>query len=599
MSGDVVDLAGGDIFTSTTGGLSAYLTGHNVFTGSGDTAYLLTPSQGNTIYGNDTIDAEAAGTVAIGINDTDTLTGVSGDVVDLAGGDIFTSTTGGLSAYLTGHNVFTGSGDTAYLLTPSQGNTINGNDTIDAEAAGTVAIGINDTDTLTGVSGDVVDLAGGDVATCNGAGLTANLTGSDVVTLSGSGDVTNLLSSGDASTVNLASACSLSLNGSGASFFMSPGDIVNVTASESGLATDIGYGVAGDKAIFSDSTLGNSQFQEVEPSAATLLEYSDYSGLDATGKLENTTLDNTNGTSATTWYNPTGYANVIQATDQFTAVDDGGNLTSEVFTTTANQTYDDSFVYNAGQITDVWQEVSVTSTGVELADDEFNDAGTLVDEVFGYAAGYQVTTGYAYSYAIHSPGAGTQAETHQRPAELALRGVARTSVFDTGSHGRSAASPYAGPGAPAVPVAAASPYSAASVAKNPSPGAAPASSNAASGSALAATEPVVSTAPHFIDGSGAGGNEHSIATPVTAGFVADDPSNASSSGYSAPSSLHDIATGPAGDPAELAWYGAPQPPTPDSAGQALSDRAGMVGLFARYGYAATFVHDLAPFVHVA
>ena len=112
IAGDTVDLAGGDIFTSATGGLRAYLTGHNVFTGSGDTAYLLTPSQGNTINGNDTIDAEAAGTVAIGINDTDTLTGVSGDVVDLAGGDIFTSTTGGLSAYLTGHNVFTGSGDT-------------------------------------------------------------------------------------------------------------------------------------------------------------------------------------------------------------------------------------------------------------------------------------------------------------------------------------------------------------------------------------------------------------------------------------------------------------------------------------------------------
>ena len=94
--GDTVNLSGGDTFTSTSAGVTVNLRGiSDTFNGSGDTANLDTAGANFTVNGSDTIDASVAGTLTVGINDTDILNGVSGDVVDLSGGDIFTSTTGG------------------------------------------------------------------------------------------------------------------------------------------------------------------------------------------------------------------------------------------------------------------------------------------------------------------------------------------------------------------------------------------------------------------------------------------------------------------------------------------------------------------------
>ena len=69
-----MDLLGNDAFTSNTAGVSAYLTGNNVFGGNGDTAHLQTLGATTVLYGNDTIDAEAAATLSVGSRyDADTL----------------------------------------------------------------------------------------------------------------------------------------------------------------------------------------------------------------------------------------------------------------------------------------------------------------------------------------------------------------------------------------------------------------------------------------------------------------------------------------------------------------------------------------------
>ena len=217
------------------------------------------------------------------------------------------------------------------------------------------------------------------------------------------------------------------INGGSVSFTLTTGDNIYVDGTTAQIGNDTGSGVAGDSVTFNDLTANNSQLQVLDPNSTSFLDYTDYSGLNDSGKLEDQTYDYTNNTSQTTWYDPTGYSDVEQATEKFTGIDDSGNLSSLGFNTTNGDTYSDSFSYSGSTLEDVWQEVTKTSNGQELSDDEFNSAGQLVDEAYGYSSGYVPSLGYAYTDAVKA-GASKNSQSITGD-QFGLRHVMGRSVF--------------------------------------------------------------------------------------------------------------------------------------------------------------------------
>ena len=214
----------------------------------------------------------------------------------------------------------------------------------------------------------------------------------------------------------IGSGLTVDATAAGASFTINGGDdlanlTTNDTATFAGTLAQIdedGYsGASGDRVTFNDQTDGTSQLQIVDPTSSAYSEYNDYASLNDQGKLEDSTYDYNNGTSQTTWYDPT--SDITVGTGTFTQPDEGGNLTTLDFTETNGDVYDDSFTYSGSTLDDIYQEL-LSSNGTEIADDEFNADGQLVDSIYGYSYAYSPDIGYSYSYGLvagsRSKGAG-------------------------------------------------------------------------------------------------------------------------------------------------------------------------------------------------
>jgi hypothetical protein len=301
-------------------------------------------------------------------------------------------------------NVTVASGTGAAVYNNNVGNFVD----LDANTSATVSgnggdvfmNGASASVTASGTNAVVVLSAASDSATIgtsvtaweNGNGQTVSAASGDSIGITGTSDIVN----GSSLTVNATTAgTSISVNGGYNTATLTTNDTATFSGTLTQIEGDVFYGASGDHITFNDQTDGTSQFQIVDPTSSAYLEYSDYAGLNDQGKLEATTYDYNNNTSQTTWYDPT--SKITVATGTFTQPDEGGNLTTLDFTETNGNVYDVSYTYNGSTLVDVYQKV-FNSSGKELADDEFNANGQLVDDISGYAPGYSPSIGSYSSY---------------------------------------------------------------------------------------------------------------------------------------------------------------------------------------------------------